>query len=422
MHDMTHTAWYTSMLALLQLVIPVYGLRLNRIFGTKRIGWGLVVVFSLLALLHLFRGWEPIGTQIYPTVALEVFYALIPVLLLIGMAHIEALFRERLKAEEEEKRMVSQLERQVQERTIELAHANAELRREVTERRQLHQQLLRAKKREVTAQLAGGVADNFNDLIHLIEGSAAALLKRTEDTATKEQLKRIAATAACASGLTRQLLALVRRHPMVCGQVDLNNFLEEHMGTISRTVGQKIAVRKTYALELPPVLADPALVEQVLQHLVANARDAMPDGGTLTLSTLAVLVDELHARRFEEVKPGEFVCLTVSDTGCGMSREVKAQIFEPFFTTKDTRKAMGLGLATVHGLVKQQCGWIEFQSEPGQGSSFNVFLPCPAAGSRSRTGTQFLAAAARNAAPTHEQPTQTPTEVLASAAAPSNGQ
>jgi signal transduction histidine kinase len=89
-------------------------------------------------------------------------------------------------------------------------------------------------------------------------------------------------------------------------------------------------------------------------------------------------VDEAHARRYEDVKPGEFVCLTVSDTGCGMTSSVKAQIFEPFFTTKDTRKATGLGLATVHGLVKQQCGWIEFQSEPGLGSSFNVFLPCAA--------------------------------------------
>ena len=320
---MTHSFLFSSILAGMQLAIPFYGLRLNRVFGTKRIGWGLFAVFSLLTLLHLIRGWEPLGVEIYPGAALEVFYALVPLLLLIGMAHIESLFKERLKAEDEEKRMRCDLEQQVQERTAELAHANAELRREVTERRQLHQQLLRAKKREVTAQLAGGVADNFNNLIHLIEGYAAALLKKTKDSATKDQVKRIAATAACASGLTRQLLALVRRHPMQCGQFDLNKFLEERIGTVRRVAGNHIVVRKTYGLDLPPVMADPALIDQVLQHLVANARDAMPKGGTLTISSLAVQVDDSHARRYEDVKPGEFVCLTVSDTGCGMNSEVK---------------------------------------------------------------------------------------------------
>src|SRR5262249_18474426 len=164
--------------------------------------------------------------------------------------HIETLFKERLKVEEEERRMVDELERQVQERTVELAHANAELRHEVTERRQLHQQLLRAKKREVTAQLAGGVADNFNHLINSIQGSASSLLKRSKDPATKEQLKRISATAGCASGLTRQLLALVRRHPMQCGPMDLNKFLTVHLPSVRRLTGQKIAVRTTFALEL----------------------------------------------------------------------------------------------------------------------------------------------------------------------------
>jgi len=280
--------------------------------------------------------------------------------------------------------------------TLDLSYAGCAARlvlaHDVTAQRQLQKQLLQTQKLEVTSQLAGGVADRFSRLVGVIEAEACTLAWRCEDAEASEPLKRIAATAGCAAGLTRQLLALVGRHPMQFQPVDLNALVEAESPKVAHLLGQNILLEKMCAEDLPPIMADAALVEQILHILVLNARDAMPDGGTLALSTAAVRVDEDRTHRHEEARAGAFVCLTVSDTGCGMTPEVQAHLFEPFFTTKEARKATGLGLATVHGLVKQHCGWVEVSTQPGAGSRFTVFFPCiPSAGATRRVVGELAA-------------------------------
>ena len=491
---------HVVVLGLVPCLIPPYALRLNRVFGTQRVGWMLFGVFSLLAALELVRYWRPLGIGIDQTLALDLLYLVIPVLLLIGMRHIEMLFKERLRLEQEEKRLRAGLEVQVQERTADLAKANEELQQEialrkqgeealrkskeeyrflfdqnplpmwiydlesfrflafnaaalrhygytgpefrtmtaqqlcppdeaaafvadsartsswaqarglwrhrqkdgslidveiaaldlvyadrparlvqahdVTAQRMLQQQLQHFRQMEVTAQLAGGVADRFTQLIAVLEGEANTLAEKCQDPAAAEPLKRIAATAGSAADLTRQLLALVGRYPMQVRRLDLNALIENQIEPLTRLLGNAITLKKTCAASLPAITADPALVGQILHQFALNARDAMPHGGTLTLNTAAVQVDEFRAHQQEEARPGPFVSLTVSDTGCGMTPEIQGRLFEPFFTTKPGGQAAGLGLATVHGLVKQHSGWIEVASQPGAGARFTIYFPC----------------------------------------------
>src|SRR5258708_11450033 len=158
--------------------------------------------------------------------------------------------------------------------------------------------------------------------------------------------------------------------------LDLNKLIEDQAGNVSRLLGDAITLENGCWGSLPLIIADPSLVEQILHNLVLNAREAMPGGGFLTLSTAAVRIDEACALLHEESRAGDYACLTVRDTGCGMTPEVQAHLFEPFFTSKETSKAAGLGLATVQGLVKQHSGWIEVSTQPAAGSQFTVFFPC----------------------------------------------
>jgi PAS domain S-box-containing protein len=496
---MNFSVVHSVVLGLLACIIPPYAFRLSRIFGTQRVGWVLVAVFTSLAALMLFRSWwQPFGLD--SKLTLDLLNFLIPVLLLTGMFHIEILFKERLRLEDEEKKLRMGLESDVKARTGDLDKANEELQREislrkqgeeelrkskeqyrflfdenpqpmwifaldsfkflafnratlrhygysnsdfreltakelclseevqtfvaeagkasldlpprklarhckkdgsvievemavqdlvyagcparlvltsdVTAQRQLQKELLQAQKWEVTMQLAGGVADNFSRLITAIERDAYILAQKSPDDAATEPLKRIGATAGAASSLTRQLLALVRRHPMRPQSVDLNGLLDKVAGTLPRTLGNKVKIVTNFSNALLPVIGDPALIELIVRNLALNARDAMPEGGTLAIGTEVVIVDEARAQRQPDAKPGTYACMTVSDTGCGMTPEIQEQIFEPFFTTKGVGKATGLGLTTVHGLVNQHSGWIEVVSEKDAGSQFMVFLPC----------------------------------------------
>jgi signal transduction histidine kinase len=262
------------------------------------------------------------------------------------------------------------------------ASARLVLAHDVTAQRILQKHLLQHQKAQVTAQLAGGVADNFSRLITGLEHDTQLLVKTCQDPTLSEPLKRIAANAASADALTQQLLALVRRHPMQPQTLDLNKVIESQLVMAARLLGNNIKVEKSCWQNLPLVMADPAIIDQILRNLLLNAREAMPEGGSVTLSTAAVRVDEEHASQNEGARPGTYVCLTVSDTGCGMTPEVAARLFEPFFTTKGSGQA-GLGLATVHGLVKQHAGWVEVHTQPGAGSQFAVFLPCALTGAQS---------------------------------------
>ncbi|MBI5388531.1 MAG: PAS domain S-box protein [Verrucomicrobia bacterium] len=242
-------------------------------------------------------------------------------------------------------------------------------------RTQLEAQLRQAQKMEAVGQLAGGVAHDFNNILTVVLGNAGLLTDDASLTRENQDLARqIADAAARAANLTRQLLAFSRKQVMQVRPLDLNVVLGQILKMLQRVLGEQITLQCTYAPELPPVLADAGMVEQVIMNLAVNARDAMPKGGRLLVATEVRQVSPEHARRNAEARVGWFVTLTIADTGCGMESGTLARIFEPFFTTKEVGKGTGLGLATVYGIVKQHNGWVEVASEVGHGSTFTVYL------------------------------------------------
>ena len=495
---MTYASIFNIALTVLPCLIPPYAFRLTRIFGTRRVGWLLCVVFCLLAALQLVRSWHPFGIGVDPGIVTDALYLLVPILLLIGMVHIEMLFKERLNLEEEEKKLRSGLENEIKLRTAQLDEVNVELRQEislrkqgeqellkskaqyrflfeenpqpmwicesgtgrflafnratlrhygyssdefrelkatdpgapdnqfetnhavkdgvlgiqrhrhkdgsllemeitsqelvydgvsatlvlahdVTAQRELQRQFIHAQKAEITAQVAGGVADNFSHLLAQIEADARSAVQQCYDDDLIEPLKRICASTACASDLTRQLLALVKRHPMRQQPIDLNRVVETQLPNLAHLLGKDITIATSLRPQLPCIMADAVLLQQILESLILNAREAMPKGGALNVRTATVVVDEKHARAHHDARPGRFVSLVVADTGCGMTPEVQARLFEPFFTTRKNGQPTGIGLSTVHGLMRQHSGWIEAQSEVGLGAEFALYFPCAGA-------------------------------------------
>jgi PAS domain S-box-containing protein len=249
--------------------------------------------------------------------------------------------------------------------------------RDITERKKLEHQLRQSQKMEAVGQLAGGVAHDFNNLLAVIRGNADLLLMDPADLSpdTSAGLKQIVAASERAANLTRQLLIFSRKQTMQSRPLVLNDVIAELTKMLKRIIGEHIDLQCRYSAQLPHVQADAGMIEQALVNLTVNARDAMPRGGQLLITTEAVRFDEEQARRLPEGRAGKFACLIVSDTGTGIAPEHLARIFEPFFTTKEPGKGTGLGLATVHGIVKQHQGWIEVASEVGVGTTFKIFLP-----------------------------------------------
>jgi PAS domain S-box-containing protein len=239
------------------------------------------------------------------------------------------------------------------------------------------QQLRQAQKMEAVGQLAGGVAHDFNNLLAVIRGHADLLLMDSAQLSpnTNAGLKEIVVASERAANLTRQLLIFSRKQRMQSRPMVLNDVIAELTRMLKRIIGEDIDLQCHYSAQLPHVQADAGMIEQALVNLTVNARDAMPRGGQLLITTESVCLDASQARKLPEARAGEFVCLTVSDTGTGIVPEHLSRIFEPFFTTKEPGKGTGLGLATVHGIVKQHQGWIEVSSQPGNGATFRIFLP-----------------------------------------------
>ncbi|MGH7304822.1 MAG: hybrid sensor histidine kinase/response regulator, partial [Candidatus Rokuibacteriota bacterium] len=248
--------------------------------------------------------------------------------------------------------------------------------RDITERRQLEDQLRQAQKMDAVGRLAGGVAHDFNNLLTIIIGRARFALERLgTGTPPRRDLDTIVAAATRAEALTRQLLAFGRRQMLKVQVLDLSQVVENMRRLLERTIREDVLIATTAAPGLARVMADPSQVEQVIMNLVVNARDAMPQGGRLTIEMSNVELDAPYARTRPEVKPGAYVLLAVTDTGIGMDRATQARIFEPFFTTKAPGEGTGLGLATVYGIIKQSNGHIAVYSELGVGTTFKVYLP-----------------------------------------------
>jgi PAS domain S-box-containing protein len=254
-----------------------------------------------------------------------------------------------------------------------VVHCYAE---DVTERLNLEAQLRQAQKMESVGQLAAGVAHDFNNILTIIQGHAGLLNSESKlDPDLAESTRQIAIAAERAANLTRQLLMFSRKQIMQPQLLNLNEVITNVSKMVRALTGEQVALKRQFMDELPPIYADAGMMEQILVNLSVNARDAMPRGGTLTVMTHFVEIDQGYVHRHPEAKPGNFVCLSVSDTGHGMDAATLARVFEPFFTTKEIGKGTGLGLATVYGIVKQHQGWAEVESQVGQGTTFKVYLP-----------------------------------------------
>lgn len=247
---------------------------------------------------------------------------------------------------------------------------------DITERKKLEEQLRQSQKLESIGQLAGGVAHDFNNILAVIMMRLGLFQKEENlDPEIKAQAEELMADARRAASLTRQLLMFSRRSVLEVRVLDLNELVANLLKMLKRLIGEHIELSFDRMPDLPMVQADPGMLEQVVMNLVVNARDAMmPKGGQLFIQIRSVVLDEGQIEE-AQARPGRFVCLSVSDTGCGMDENTMKKIFDPFFTTKEAGKGTGLGLATVHGIVAQHNGWVNVASKVGQGTTFKVYLP-----------------------------------------------
>ena len=240
----------------------------------------------------------------------------------------------------------------------------------------LEGQLRQSQKMESVGQLAAGVAHDFNNMLTIIQGHSSALLaKPSLPPEMLDPVQAVFFASERAAGLTRQLLMFSRKNVMQSRLLDLRETVGNMTKLLGRLLGETVTLEFQAPAGLPSAQGDPGMIEQVVMNLAVNARDAMPRGGTLTIGIEPMAIDAAYAERRPDARSGDFLRLRVADTGTGMDSATLGRIFEPFFTTKEVGKGTGLGLATVYGIVKQHEGWIEVSSEPGKGTTFDVFFP-----------------------------------------------
>ena len=281
---------------------------------------------------------------------------------------------ERKQAEQDLHKLNQELEARVSERTAELQQANTALLQDIEERKRLENQLIQAQKMESLGTLAGGIAHDFNNILNIIQGYTSLLSKHAakhEEIAGPVDV--IQETVKRASAVVQQLLTLARKTESKFEPVDANALLKSLMTLLRETFAQTIEVTLDRSDMLPPVMADPNQMMQALLNLCLNARDAMPDGGKLTLKTSVVAGEKLKS--YDEANAERYVCIEVADTGIGMDENVRQRIFEPFFTTKESGHGTGLGLAVVYGIAHRYEGFIQVESHPNDGATFRLYLP-----------------------------------------------
>jgi len=248
--------------------------------------------------------------------------------------------------------------------------------RDITDRRRMENQLQQAQKMDAIGRLAGGVAHDFNNLLMVISSYAELMLDSlTPQHPLRHNIDEIQKASRRAADLTRQLLAFGRKQMQTLQVLNLNLLIEDFNKMLPRLIGEDVELIFVPGEKLGRVKADPVQIEQILMNLVANARDAMPKGGKLVIETASIRLDEAYVQEHAIVPPGDYVLLTVGDSGLGIEPEHMPHIFEPFYTTKEEGKGTGLGLATVYGIVKQNSGFIWVYSEPGMGTTFKIYFP-----------------------------------------------
>lgn len=247
--------------------------------------------------------------------------------------------------------------------------------RNITERKKLERQLLQAQKMEAIGTLAGGVAHDFNNMLGVILGHTELMLtEMNSDDSNYENLEEVLKAAQRSADLTRQLLAFARKQTIEPMVLNLNDTVDGMLKMLKRLIGEDIELIWRPETNIWPVKMDPAQLDQILANLCVNARDSIADVGRVTIETENIMLDHVYCAGHFGFKPGRYVMLAVSDNGCGMNKQIVDKIFEPFFTTKASGKGSGLGLSTVYGIVKQNGGFINVYSEPGQGASFKIFI------------------------------------------------